>query len=157
MTRHVYILMAAVVAALLVVALLKASSSTSDVEVDPRTCDPTSGSGFVPSTWGPGAWKLIHLTAAGFPMQPTHQDRESFKMFLNVLGNHLPCPGCRHHFKTMLNDMPLTVDVLANRFSLFEYTVRMHNEVNKRLNKKVDTDAKKWFQFYCRDRADYGM
>ena len=121
-------------------------------------CDFYSTNGFQPTFWGPGVWHLLHVTAANFPCQPTQDDRRAFKAFVESLAGMLPCAACRAHFGAMVAGqrgakLELTPSALKDRFALFAWTVRVHNEVNRRLGKPIYTDSKQWFIYYDRFRA----
>lgn len=124
-----------------------------------RECNFYSTAGFLPSMWGPGVWNLIHMTAANFPCQPTPEDRRRYEAFLESLADVLPCAACRSHFRAMLEgrkgrSLQLTAQVLRDRFTLFDWTVRVHNAVNRRLGKPVYADSGQWFVYYDRMRAN---
>ena len=47
-----------------------------------------------PNLWGPHGWKFIHYVTFGYPINPTNQDKENYKMFFLSLQNILPCSKC---------------------------------------------------------------
>lgn len=139
---------------------LKRSQDKPNNPIEPlKKCDKSSMSGFVPSTWGPSVWKLIHIVSAAYPPNPTEQDKQEFVAFMHSLAKVLPCGGCRMHFTKALNEgkFKLTQDVLKSRMSVFGWSVAMHNSVNARLEKSVVEDVDHWFNFYCQNRADYPL
>ena len=88
-----------------------------------------------PSAWGPGAWKLIHYAALAYPENPTNEDKQNYMNFFTSLQYILPCPACAKNFKKNLEKFPLR-ESLDNNKTLFQWTVDIHNEVNKESNKK---------------------
>jgi hypothetical protein len=87
-----------------------------------------------PATWGPFFWHTIHLAALGYPISPTYTEKKAAKDFYESLTSMLPCPACRLHYTQMLQENPIT-PFLDTRRDLFQWTVKIHNLVNKRLEK----------------------
>lgn len=88
--------------------------------------------GYSPTVWGRQAWHFIHMVALSFPEEPTEEDKENYLKFLHSLEHALPCSICGEHFKENMEKMPPR---LSSKREFFEWTVDVHNEVN-RLNKK---------------------
>jgi hypothetical protein len=87
-----------------------------------------------PQVWGPFFWHTIHITALGYPSQPTYTHKKAAKEFFEGLSILIPCPICREHYAEHLKQFPLTPH-LDSRNDLFKWTVVLHNAVNKTLNK----------------------
>ena len=86
--------------------------------------------------WTEPTWKVLHIYSL------VNTNREAFNQLLHALAQSMPCPQCRLHLKQYLEDYPL-----SESQSLFKYSVDLHNDVNKRLNKPVMTlpeAKKKW-------------
>lgn len=81
------------------------------------------------SDWSPLMWAVLHTYASQFPEKPNEERRqEAVKYLQGGYPNSLPCPKCRHHFKTHASGVyPHTV----SRGALFAWTVNIHNQVNK--------------------------
>ena len=92
-----------------------------------------------PETWGPLFWSVIHITALAYPKNPSYSDKKAAKEFFEALQFILPCPICREHLKVHLVKFPITPH-LDRREDLFKWTVNLHNEVNKSLNKATYTE-----------------
>lgn len=90
-----------------------------------------------PDKWGVHGWKFVHHVALGYPNTPTDNDINNYKSFFYILGNILPCHICSDHYNQNLLIYPLTNDVLANKTNLINWTIDMHNEVNKKHGKKI--------------------
>eukprot|EP00965_Chrysotila_dentata_P000297 9474-Pleurochrysis_carterae.AAC.1 len=56
------------------------------------------------------------------------------KNFYTSLQSLLPCPGCAVHYTHLLEQFPVDEAVMS-RTALMEWTNRIHNEVNRRLQK----------------------
>jgi hypothetical protein len=89
---------------------------------------------FPPSVWGPFFWHTIHIVALGYPKNPTYTDKKCAKEFYESLAYLIPCGVCREHYKEHLGKKPLT-PYLDTRKDLLQWTVDIHNEVNKMLGK----------------------
>jgi hypothetical protein len=95
---------------------------------------------FPPAVWGPVFWLTIHITALGYPEKPTYAQKRAAKEYFEGLQFLLPCPQCREHYKEHLQKNPIS-PALDNRRDLFEWTVRVHNSVNKMLGKPTTTES----------------
>lgn len=101
-----------------------------------------------PQVWGPFFWHTIHITALGYPSDPTYTHKKAAKEFYESFQILIPCPICREHFAEHLTKHPITPH-LDSRKDLFTWTVVLHNAVNKSLGKPEfsEQDA---IQFYKR-------
>jgi len=90
--------------------------------------------GLPPSVWGPIFWNTIHIVALGYSMNPTEEDKTAAKQFYESLVYLIPCPICRVHYKSHLEEMPVDA-VLGSRSDLIEWTWKIHNKVNAELGK----------------------
>ena len=89
-----------------------------------------------PSTWGTHVWYSIHLIAFGYPNAPTLENKRQYHAFYNQLAFVLPCQMCRDHYTEILRSkLPLTMEHLRSRDTLFAWTVAVHNIVNVDLGK----------------------
>jgi len=84
--------------------------------------------GIKPTYWGRQAWHFIHMVALSYPETPTETDKEKYLSFLQILEYVLPCPICGFHFNENMKKNPPR---LESRQEFFNWTVDMHNEVNK--------------------------
>jgi hypothetical protein len=103
---------------------------------------------FPPSVWGPLFWHTIHITAIGYPTNPSYSQKKAAKEFYEALVHLIPCPMCREHYQTHLQRYPLTPH-LDKRDDLFKWTVQLHNEVNDSIGKPRVTEAEALY-FYRR-------
>lgn len=100
-------------------------------------------------TWGNSVWYFIHFTALHLGQNETNINgkpfvREtkltptvaySYKQMMYALSFILPCKKCREHLRTHLSEFPID-NYLTTNEKLFEWTVILHNIVNKSLGKK---------------------
>ena len=101
-----------------------------------------------PTTWGPFFWHTMHLVALGYPTQPTYAEKRAAKEFYESLAHLIPCPMCKMHYADHLKNNPITPS-LDTRKDLFDWTVKIHNLVNKDLGKPEYT-ASDSISFYHR-------
>ena len=88
--------------------------------------------------WGPSLWSTIHYIALAYPAYPSAQDRAYYKNFYTALANVIPCQKCSYNYKRHLQELPLD-EHLQSTDQLFEWTVKLHNIVNRENNKRTWT------------------
>lgn len=91
--------------------------------------------GISPLIWGPGAWSFLHSVACTYPVAPTELQKRQYYTFMLALGNVLPCPSCREHYKKMLVEQNFCIGHLRDRETFFQFIFHLHNIVNTRLHK----------------------
>ena len=92
--------------------------------------------GISPKRWGREGWKFIHYVALTYPSKPTEQDKAKYLKFFESLQDVLPCEICAAHFRQNMKEYPIKMG--SNR-ELFNWTVDIHNIVNKQNGKKILT------------------
>jgi len=110
-----------------------------------------------PEIWGKHLWFSMHFIALAYPRNPSYDQRKNYKQFYENLWKVLPCKKCSVHYRQNLKELPLedgNKDFLENNKTLFEWTVIMHNIVNKSLGKPQISleDAEKMYKpitFQC--------
>jgi hypothetical protein len=90
-----------------------------------------------PNIWGPHLWKTIHFVALGYPMNPIEEDKKNYKIFYESFKYTIPCIKCRNHYSQHLEKIPIDDQVLRDKYTLLNWTIDLHNTVNKLNNKKV--------------------
>ena len=96
---------------------------------------------------GRNTWSILHSIAASYPNEPTKEDKQQVTNFLYGLANLFPCKICGSHLLKMLNKEGVHAD---SREELVNYICKIHNIVNKVLN-KPQFDCKKAFDFWGGD------
>jgi hypothetical protein len=82
--------------------------------------------------WGPYLWGFIHsITIIDFENNEMYNN--NVKNILKELRECLPCPKCKDTYKKYLDRLD-GLD-LTKSMVLFYWSVDLHNEVNKKLNK----------------------
>ena len=89
-----------------------------------------------PEVWGPGAWTFLHTVSFNYPTNPSDIQKRYYKDFFENLQNILPCPKCANHYSHNLNKYSLD-DALESKDKLINWLIDIHNEVNKKNNKKI--------------------
>jgi len=89
-----------------------------------------------PAVWGPSLWRAIHLVALGYPSDPSEEDVRAYGSFFEeALPAVLPCAKCIVNYRRHLLELPVSPYLVGGDRRLFEWTVKMHNIVNKELGK----------------------
>ena len=90
------------------------------------------------SRWGPLGWMTLHSISGCYPDEPTVIDKQLLNEFMNSFSVTITCSICNEHFskmfKTYKNSVPTWND---SKQELFVAICRMHNTVNKKLNKPI--------------------
>jgi len=99
--------------------------------------------------WGPSLWMIFHSIALQYPQAPTPAQKKQYSQFFLQWEQLIPCEHCRQHYwEIVTQTLPLREEhELASAKQLFEWTVDLHNEVNKSLRKPT-WDYKKAYTFY---------
>lgn len=110
--------------------------------------------GIVCSMWGPPRWFSLHMATFGFPAQPTATQRRHWATLVRHWEYELPCCCCRTNYRGHLQKL-FTPGVLRSRAAFTKFGFDLHNEVNRKLGKKVlsPTDLAKARRFYESGRA----
>lgn len=90
--------------------------------------------------WGPLGWMTLHSVATSYPEAPTPAEKDLVNTWLNAFRDTITCPSCRSHFTDMLSAYRQQYPgMLDSRQTFTIATFRMHNAVNRRLQKPVYT------------------
>lgn len=86
--------------------------------------------------WGPMGWMTLHSISVNYPENPTIEDKQVLDKFMEAFGGSITCPHCKDDFAKMFpkykNAHP---EWNTSKYNLFLAIVRMHNTVNKKLDK----------------------
>lgn len=102
-----------------------------------------------PNQWGKYFWNCLHLAALGYPENPSAQERINYIEFVKYFGKVLPCSKCRNNYERHLNELPIEL-YMFGRVQFFDWTVRLHNIVNRENGKPEWTYNQAW-QLYTKD------
>lgn len=111
--------------------------------------------GFTPALWGNSMWFMIHVIAQTFPDAPSTADKAAYLRFYKSLADVLPCGTCREGYARIIVTRPTVLGptVMLSRHALFKWTVDVHNRVNAKLGKEVNSDWQAWYKEYDKLRA----
>lgn len=82
--------------------------------------------------FGPALWKSMHSIAYAAPVEPTIEQQRSYVDFYRSLGDVIPCPACRVHYKAYLDEHPIDA---SSREALTRWVYDLHDSVNRRRGK----------------------
>jgi hypothetical protein len=86
--------------------------------------------------WGPLGWMALHSAAINYPDIPSQIEKQICSRFLDMFTETITCHICKTHFSRMLQTYKVThPEFLNSKQDFFLFTVRVHNTVNKRLDK----------------------
>lgn len=90
-----------------------------------------------PLVWGKEEWKVDAMIILGAPESPSEEWKNAMKQ--RILGYQylLPCQKCALGSKDILDQYPLTDDVLSSRNNLIKWYIDFHNAVNQKLGKPI--------------------
>ena len=95
-----------------------------------------SGDGMLTAVWGPSMWHYLHTMSFNYPINPTKEEKRDYKNFVISLKNVLPCKYCRINLKNNFKIHPIKECHMKNRETFSKYIYKLHEIVNKMLNKK---------------------
>ena len=102
--------------------------------------------GIEPKIFGPSIWGAMHYIALGAPDKINAYAQGVYRTFYMSLPQLIPCTTCATHFSEVIEGLPIDA-YLDTSAKLFEWTVKAHNIVNRRLNKpeiSVEDARKIW-------------
>lgn len=95
------------------------------------------------SRWGPMGWMTLHSISVCYPEHPSPQDKAILQRFLERFAECITCPSCKGHFTRMFASYRrIHPDWAESRQNVFVMICRMHNTVNKRLDKPRPASVK---------------
>lgn len=77
------------------------------------------------------------MICLGAPEKLDAEQQLWYKQFFHSLGNVIPCKRCSEHYRENLEKSPLSASSLNSAESLFQWSVKLHNNVNQMLGKPV--------------------
>lgn len=97
--------------------------------------DYESGNGMLTDIWGACQWHVLHTMSFNYPMHPTNENKQHYRMYVNNLVNVLPCGKCRKNLTRNLEKLPLKECHMASRNTFSRYIYELHEVVNDMLHK----------------------
>lgn len=90
-----------------------------------------------PKLWGKPGWIFLHSITLGYPINPTEEEKNNYKLFFNSIGNILPCSTCRNNYLNSLNKYKLTDEVLITRDTLVNWLINIRLNDQNIHNKNI--------------------
>jgi hypothetical protein len=98
--------------------------------------------------WGPLGWMTLHSISVCYPDEPTATDKQFLVDFMNGFAATITCITCRNHFNDLFNNYRQDVPSWLNsKKDLFLMVCRIHNSVNKRLDKPIPKTVEECLSF----------
>ena len=85
------------------------------------------------TAWQPMTWKVFHMCALFY--EENYKDK--YIDFFNAFKVIIPCSICRNHFNSNINKEEYSLENNINIDKIFNWTVDLHNLVNKKNHKKI--------------------
>ena len=99
------------------------------------------------SIWGPLGWMTLHSVASCYPDTPVQSEKTLMNTWLDMFQATITCPSCREHFGTALGSYRRQYPhMLSSREEFLVCTFRLHNAVNRRLNKPIHSTVLACFE-----------
>lgn len=84
-------------------------------------------------SWHHDAWNRFHDYAVKYPRVPDARDKRSASRYYHrQFPQYVKCPKCRNDYMNMIREQPVRTN---SRRELFDWTVDIHNNVNRKLHK----------------------
>ncbi len=87
--------------------------------------------------WGPKAWHILHSFSIHPPSDITNDQKHDYFLFYKTFYYVIPCKICKIHYKDMFELFEPLVEKDITRHNLKKWVWKIHNIVNRRLNKRV--------------------
>jgi hypothetical protein len=85
--------------------------------------------------WGPYAWYKFHMKAVKYSTNPNINDMERIeKFYYSDFLEYIKCESCINDYLAIIHCYPIRLDT---KYNLFNWTVDIHNIVNKKLGKRL--------------------
>lgn len=93
--------------------------------------------------WARPLWRIIHTIGIIFDPE---KNCSSVKEFFNTLSMYIPCPFCKEHYINFCRANPINnvIHAKSTREEVFNWTVLLHNDVNRKLFKPFVDEKRAW-------------
>jgi hypothetical protein len=89
----------------------------------------------------------LHSVASCYPNTPLPSEKILMQTWLDMFQSTITCPSCREHFGTALGSYRrIYPQMLSSREEFLLATFRLHNSVNRRLNKPIHSTVAACFE-----------
>ncbi len=84
-------------------------------------------------SWKQSTWYVFHM----FTLNYLEEHREHYIRFFNAFKTILPCEVCLNHYQYQLQRQELKLDINLTSEKIFDWSVKIHNNVNASNQKRV--------------------
>ncbi len=104
--------------------------------------------------WQPLTWHIFHTIALNY----NEEYKDKYITFFNTFKTIIPCKICREHFIKNINkpDMSMSIENNINNERFFNWTVDLHNLVNK-MNHKTQWSYDYALKHYTSNNFNNGI
>lgn len=89
----------------------------------------------------------LHSAASCYPDNPTTAERQLMTTWIDMFQGTITCPSCREHFEQAIRAYRnLYPSMMNSRRDFMLCTFRIHNSVNRRINKPIYPTVKACFE-----------
>jgi hypothetical protein len=93
-------------------------------------------------------WMTLHSISVAYPDNPSESDKAILSSFMDSFGATITCIICRQHFGTIFSRYKKAVPSWEDsKQDLFLAICRLHNTVNKRLDKPIPKTVAECIEF----------
>jgi hypothetical protein len=91
--------------------------------------------GLITKIWGGPGWIFGHSVTFGYPIEPTDEQKSTYKNYFILFGSVLPCRYCRESYVKFISEgeTKLIDDVMESRKTLTKWFYDVHEAVNNKL------------------------
>ncbi len=84
-------------------------------------------------SWKQATWYVFHMLALNYD----ENKKEHYKLFFESFKHLLPCQICHKHYNSQLLRPNLIIDDFILEGKIFDWTIKIHNNVNSSNGKKI--------------------
>lgn len=106
----------------------KSLSSNQTPRLPPKDCPPDV------EQLGSSSWTLLHTITANYPSSPSASQQSDARTFMSLFGKLYPCWVCAEDFQDYMERNKVRAE---SRESFGRWMCEAHNEVNRKLGKKI--------------------
>ncbi len=106
--------------------------------------------------WGHPIWSYLHtITIIDGDINNIISEHNRIRPYIEKLHEIIPCKTCSEHYLVLLQKYPLD-NCITEHLGLFKWTVNIHNEINRKLNRQewtFDQALRQWGTPYERNKS----
>jgi hypothetical protein len=87
-----------------------------------------------PQYWGRSFWTTMYSIAYSYPEEPAPHERTSANNFYSSMRYLIPCPECKSHYSTLLNQFPVASSTIS-RTALLRWLEKISAKIDESLGR----------------------